>query len=86
MRETFIFAYKSCLVRPQNVRIFSPLPFTMHTQIREPGHVIRFTEACRDILGFVTNPIQNTTLFARRQLAGGLERGNSVAGGPQHHP
>ena len=48
--------------------------------------MIRFTEACQDILVFVTNPIQNTTLFARRQLAGGLERGNSVAGGPQHHP
>ena len=48
--------------------------------------MIRFTEACRDILVFVTNPIQNSALFARRQLAGGLERGNSVAGGPQHHP
>ena len=35
---------------------------------------------------FVTNPTQNRALFARRRLAGGLERGNSVAGGPQHHP
>ena len=61
-------------------------PVYMTLMLYGAAHMIRFMEACRDILGFVTNPIQNTTLFARRQLAGGLERGNSVAGPPQHHP